>query len=151
MVKVACILGDPENFWPAKLTFWFTGCRCYHVGWVDEATGLFYDMYWVRRRRVWPRYPVGQYLLFDCPQVTREYLESKLTTDESEYGFVDYIRFSLRWLYHLFGQSTRNANGVICSEMLNNDMRECGVVTPWEIDAEPPSPCDILRWLCNTK
>lgn len=109
-----------------------------------------YDMYWVHRRRQWPRYPVGQYLLFDFPQVTRDYQEQKLTTDESEYGFIDYIKFSVRGLYHLFGKTTKNAGGVICSESVNNDLWACGVATPWPIDAQPPSPCDILQWLANT-
>jgi hypothetical protein len=130
------------------LTRFFTGCYAYHVAWVDEERGLMYDMHLIRRRRTWPHYPDSQVLLFDAPApVTREYLEARLTDDGQWYGVFDYLLFALRPLYHLFGQSTRNAGGVICSEMVNNDIWRCGGVTPWRPDHEPPSPCDFYRWL----
>lgn len=131
-----------------KLTRLFTGCYAYHVAWVDEAGGKMWDMNLLRRRRVWPHYPPEQVLLFDAPaQVTSGYLEQMLETDSNAYGWRDYLLFALRPLYHLFGRSTRNAGGVICSEMINNDIWACGGMTPWPVDGPPPSPCDLCRWL----
>jgi hypothetical protein len=62
------------------------------------------------------------------------------------YSVVDYILFGLRPLFHLFGQSTRNAGGLICSEMVNIDAVRAGVLTKWPLDAAPPSPADWYRW-----
>lgn len=144
-MKLAVIFNSDK--FSGKLTKLFTGCSAYHVVWVDEAHGLMYDMHLLRRRRAWPAYTEGQVLMYDIPKVTAEYLEQRLTFDDNTYGWVDYLLFLLRPIYHLFGKSTRNAGGVICSEMVNNDMWACGVETPWQVDAEPPSPCDIFRWL----
>lgn len=131
-----------------RLTRLFTGCAAYHVAWVDEEAGLMYDMNLLRRRRKWPYYPQDRVALFDAPAlVTRDYLEDKLTSDENRYGFTDYLLFALRLLYHLFGRSTRNAGGVICSEMVNDDIWACGGVTPWRPSDAPPSPCDLYGWL----
>jgi len=139
-----------EHKLSGKLTYWFTGCYAYHTVWFSEEDGVMYDMHLLRRRRSWPAYTEAQILSFDVPQVTKNYLEQRLTFDESEYGVLDYTLFFLRPLYHLFGKSTRNAGGTICSEMINQDMRACGVDTPWELDVEPPSPCDIFRWLSRS-
>lgn len=129
-----------------RLTRFFTGCYAYHVAWVDEQACVMYDMHLIRRRRAWPHYPDAEVLLFDVPEVTRDYLERMLSTDDSTYGWIDYLLFGLRPLYHLLGRSTRNAGGVICSEMVNNDLRACGVATPWDEFDAPPSPCDLYRW-----
>lgn len=131
--------------WPGRLTKFFTGCTAYHVGWADEHH--FYDMNLLRRRRLWPCYDESMLISVDVPQVSKEYLEAKLSTDDSTYGFVDYLLFALRPIYHLFGKSTRNAGGVICSEMVNIDLWACSVKTPWPLDSEPPSPCDIVKWI----
>ncbi len=145
-MKIAIILNTGNL--SGKLTKFFTGCYAYHTAWVDENAGLMYDMNLLRRRRKWPHYPDAQVALFDSPtDVTREYLEEKLTSDENRYGVLDYLMFALRWLYHLVGKSTRNAGGVICSEMVNNDIWACGGTTPWQPGDAPPSPCDILHWL----
>ncbi|MDO8294374.1 MAG: hypothetical protein Q7T29_16150 [Gallionella sp.] len=48
-------------------------------------------------------------------------MERQLDVDTATYGWQDYLLFALRPLYHLLGKSTRNAGGVICSEMVNND------------------------------
>lgn len=130
-----------------RLTRLFTGCSAYHVAWVDEAAGLMWDMHLLRRRRPWPHYPDAQVLLFDVPAVTRDHLEAQLTHDDSRYGVVDYLLFALRPLYHLLGRSTRNAGGVICSEMIVNDLRACGVAVPWRPEDPPASPCDVYRWI----
>lgn len=131
-----------------RLTKFWTGCHAYHVVWVDEASGKMWDMNLLRRRRKWPRYTSDQVLLFDAPaEVTVDYLEIRLETDDNSYGWRDYLLFSLRPLFHLFGKSTPNAGGVICSEMINMDAWACGWRTPWPPDGPPPSPCDFYRWL----
>ena len=144
-MKLAVIFNQDRIF--GKLTKIFTGCYAYHVGWVDEERGLFYDMNFINRRRPWPRYRGSNVMLFDVPEVTREYLEHQLTHEESIYGFLEYSLFLVRPIYHLFGKSTRNAGGLICSEKCNNDMRNCGVWTPWEKSDAPPSPCDLYRFM----
>lgn len=125
------------------LTKFFTGSYCYHVGWVDEKNNKMYDMNLIRRRRNWPYYPAERVVLIDAPvTVTAEFLESKLSSDENHYGFVDYLLFGLRPFYHIFGMSTRNAKGVICSEMIYNDLRECG----WDVEfVDVPSPADLEK------
>lgn len=129
-----------------KLTKFFTGYPAYHVGWVDEATGKFYDMHAIRRRRLWADYSKGkQVALVDVPEVKAEFLEHELDVCEQLYGFVDYALFGLRPIFHMFGQSTRNAGGMICSEMVANDMRDAGIDHQW-INEAPPSPADLYRW-----
>lgn len=145
-MKIAIILNKDKL--SGRLTKLFTGCTAYHVVWVDEEKGLMYDMNLLRRRRKWPYYPAKDVLMFELSvNVTREYLEEKLTGDDNVYGFVDYLMFALRPLYHLFGKSTRNAGGVICSEMVNTDIWNCGGSTPWNPQMAPPSPCDLLKFL----
>lgn len=144
-MKLAIIFNEDKL--SGKLTWLFTGCHAYHTAWVDEEAGMMYDMHWIRRRRLWPHYDEGEYLLYDFPMVTREYLEQQLSTDESWYGVLDYLLFSLRGFYHLVAKSTRNAGGIICSEMINIDVLACGGTTPWPLTAGPPSPCDWYRWL----
>ncbi len=126
---------------PAKLTKFFTGSYCYHVAWVDEENNKMYDMNLIRRRRDWPYYK--ETILIDVPvTITKEYLESKLSSDENTYGFIDYLLFAVRPLYHLVGLSTRNAKGVICSEMIYNDM----VANGWSGRfKEVPSPADLEK------
>lgn len=144
-MKLAIIFNDDKL--SGRLTKFWTGCYAYHVAWVDEASSRMWDMNLIRRRRVWPHYPADQVLLFEAPGVTVEYLEAQLDTDDNKYGWMDYLLFSLRPLFHLFGRSTPNAGGVICSEMTNVDACACGWQTPWPPDGPPPSPCDFFRWL----
>lgn len=144
-MKLAVIFNSEKL--SGRLTKLFTGCHAYHVAWVDEEAGRMYDMNLIRRRRVWPHYPEAQVLLFAVPEVTREYLERKLETDGQTYGWLDYLLFGLRPLYHLVGRSTRNSGGVICSEMVNDDIWDCGGQTPFRPGDAPPSPCDLYRWL----
>jgi hypothetical protein len=154
MIKLAIIFNDHKL--SGLLTRFFTGCYAYHVAWVDEEAGHMYDMNWLRRRRVWPCYDPAHVALFEAPDgITREYMEAKLDTDDATYGWKDYALFALRPLYHLFGRSTRNAGGVICSEMINNDIWGVPAAfrsfiappTPWAPGDAPPSPCDLYRWL----
>lgn len=143
-MKLAVIFNSKK--FSGRLTQIFTGCHAYHAAWVDDQALVMYDMHLIRRRRAWPHYPDAKVLLFDVPEVTREYLEHQLSTDDNTYGWADYLLFALRPLYHLLGRSTRNAGGVICSEMIANDMRAAGVPTPWDEFTGPPSPCDLYRW-----
>lgn len=135
-MKVAFVYGKQPS---STLTKFFTGSTCYHVGFTDGVR--FWDMNLIRRRRLWPLYPEARVRLADCPvAIDAEYLDRMLDTDDNHYGWLDYAMFALRPLYHLFGQSTRNARGVICSEMVADDLR----VNGWTVlFAEVPSPADL--------
>lgn len=142
-MKIAFFYGkQPSSF----LTRIFTGSECYHVAFVDEPSGMLYDMNLLRRRRKWPdEYAGHNYKLADCPvEVSRNYLEDRLTDDSSLYGWQDYFLFALRPLYHLVGKSTRNVGGQICSEMICNDLQANGWAVKFE---EVPSPADLERLL----
>ncbi len=138
-MKIAFIYGKQPS---STLTKFFTGSACYHVGFTDGAH--FWDMNLLRRRRLWPGlYPESHVRLADCPvDVTAEYLEHRLDTDEATYGWADYLLFALRPIYHLFGRSTRNAGGVICSEMVADDLIALGWPVVFD---EVPSPADLER------
>lgn len=135
-MKIVFIYG---NRLPSVLTKAFTGSTCYHVGFTDGAH--FWDMNLLRRRRLWPHYPAERVILAECPvDVPADYLEHMLDIDDAAYGWRDYLLFMLRPLYHLFGKSTRNAGGVICSEMVADDLIAMG----WPVRfPEVPSPADL--------
>lgn len=127
--------------WPSSLlTLLATGSTCYHVGFTDGVS--FWDMHKRRRRQSWPGlYPESRVILKECPApVTAEYLNGQLVTDKSTYGWRDYLLFSVRWAYHLVGCSTRNYGGIICSEMVDEDMGAHGWPVKFE---EVPSPADL--------
>lgn len=135
-MKIAFIYGKRPS---STLTKFFTGSTCYHVGFTDGVR--FWDMNLIRRRRLWPMYPEGRVILMDCPvEVSAEYLDRRLDTDDATYGWRDYLLFALRPFYHLAGKSTRNAGGTICSEMVADDLRANG--WPVQFD-EVPSPADL--------
>lgn len=135
-MKIAFIYNRKRS---SLLTKFFTGSACYHVGFTDGDK--FWDMNLIRRRRLWPQYDASKVILAECPvPVSAEYLDRMLDTDDSTYGWKDYALFALRPLYHLLGKSTRNAGGVICSEMVANDLRANGWPT---VFAEVPSPADL--------
>lgn len=127
----------------SRLTKLFTGSTAYHIGFTDG--NKFWDMHFIRRRRLWPLYPPARIIVIDCPaNITADYLDYKLDTCEEWYGIWDYLLFGLRPLYHLFGKSTRNASGVICSEMVALDLAACG----WQHQfASVPSPADLEQAL----
>lgn len=127
------------------LTKFWTGSYAYHAFVVDEEAGRMYDQHLIIRRRLWPHYDPSKVVLVASPvPISREYLECLLDTDEATYGWRDYLLFALRPIYHLFGRSTRNAGGVICSEMVYNILRANG----WQVEfAEVPSPADLERAL----
>jgi hypothetical protein len=149
--KIQIVIIINEKKLSGRLTKFWTGCYAYHAAFVDLDNDRMYDMNLLRRRRIWSEYAAKkEYFLFDAPgNVTREYLEGMLDTDENRYGVFDYMLFAIRPLYHLFGYNTRNAGGVICSEMVNNDVLACGGSTPWRAVSQPPSPCDWYRFLMN--
>ena len=124
-----------------KLTKFWTGSYCYHVVLVDEEKGRMYDQHLIFRRRFWPHYDPASVLLVDTPvEVSREYLECLLDTDENTYGWLDYLLFALRPLFHLFGLSTPNAKGIICSELIDTILKIHG----WKYEIyEVPSPADL--------
>lgn len=135
-MKIAFVYGKRPA---ATLTKIFTGSTCYHVGFTDGVR--FWDMHLIRRRRLWPAYHAYRVVLADCPvAVTAEYLDHRLDTDDATYGWRDYLLFALRPIYHFFGKSTRNVGGVICSEMVANDLNAFG----WPVRFhEVPSPSDL--------
>lgn len=137
-----------QHSWMGKLTKIFTGSYAYHAGWICEAEDKFYDMHLIRRRRIWSKERIDrEYRLYDFPFVTYNYLEMMNDIDINTYGFIDYILFAVRPVYHLFGKSTRNMHGVICSEMCNWDLIRCGYTTPFSATTEPPSPADLEKWI----
>jgi len=135
-MKLVFIYGDRLS---SKLTKLFTDSTCYHVGFTDGIK--FWDMNLIRRRRLWSLYPAAHIIMAECPvPVSAEYLDHQLDTDDAQYGVMDYMLFGLRWFYHLVGQSTRNAGGVICSELVASDL----VANGWTVRfAEVPSPSDL--------
>ena len=142
-MKVAFIHSDTKL--SAKLTKFWTGSTTYHVAIVDEEMGLMYDQHLIFRRRLWPHYSPENVKLVDCPvHVSSEFMEHRLSTDEATYGWVDYLRFAMRPIYHLFGKSTPNARGVICSEMVYDVLRANGWSQQFD---EVPSPADLEKVL----
>lgn len=140
-MKIVFIYGNRVS---SKLTKFFTGSTCYHVAFTNGEK--LWDMNLIRRRRNWPVYPAENIILADLPagcSVTADYLDHQLDTDESRYGMVDYLLFSVRWAYHLIGKSTRNASGVICSEMVANDLAANGWPARFWLAKEVPSPADL--------
>lgn len=134
-MKVAFFYGKQPQ---STLTRWFTGSTAYHVAFTDGAK--LWDMNLLRRRRLWNQDKAGSVLLVDCPaEVTRAYLEVMLETDDSRYGFAEYLSFGLR---RLFKRLRFNGKGLICSEMVAQDMKDCGW-TPPEWFPEVPSPADL--------
>jgi hypothetical protein len=132
-----------------KLTKLFTGSFAYHCGFLDEATDTFYDMHWIPRKISWSERGYKDYTLHHCPLTAKD-CEKYMKQDSLKirYGWMDYILFALRPLYHLIGKSTRNADGWICSEMCNVWWwRKRHEGTPFDLDDAPPSPADFERWL----
>ncbi len=123
----------------SKLTKFFTNSGCYHVFFCDDTH--IWDMNLIMRRRLLTEYNPANLKFAPCPVfVTLEFLEHKLDTYDETYGWMDYLLFALRPVYHFFGLSTRNKGGVICSEMVYDFLRECGW---WAEFKEVPSPADL--------
>ena len=144
-MKLAFIHADPANHFSARLTKWFTGSTAYHCGFVDELSGTLFDMHLLPRKCDWPRYAAPKWVvLYEVPGLTRAACEGFLQRDSIHtYGWIDYLLFGLRPLYHLVGKSTRNAGGLICSEMCALWLRNVGYEVPFD---PVPSPADLERW-----
>ncbi len=144
--KIAFIYSEKKL--SGKLTKFFTGSYCYHVGWVVTNPHTneeeFFDMHLLRRVRPWPYYGSDKVIKLVDPgvEVSWEYLYGELKSDENAYGVMDYVLFGIRPLMHLFGKSTKNAGGVICSEMVYNDLWNNGYD---KIFFEVPSPADLEK------
>jgi len=145
MIYLAVILNP--NSTPGKLCKFWTGLPAYHCGFLDMEGQMFYDMHLLMRRRPWPwpLYTTSQVALFPT-LVTKETLESALSSELGTYGYLDYLMFALRPFFHLFGRSTPNAGGLICSELCNNLLVCSGHNTPWDSGDAPPSPADLYRY-----
>lgn len=131
----------------SKLTRFFTGSSCYHVGFTDGTH--FWDMNSIRRRRKWPSYPLERVILVETPvPVSSFYLDDQLDTDEAVYGWRDYALFAVRPLLHALGLNTGNAAGTICSEMVADDLKANG----WNVSyTEVPSPADLEETLLGRR
>lgn len=137
----------------------FTGCYSYHCGFLMEDTQMFYDMFWMRRRLPWgtvinaKNHEGSTFKIIDSPvEIPENYLASCILDSNTHYGVLDYIRFGFRWAYHLVGKTTKNAGGLICSEMVHNDL----ILHHWHVTyKEVPSPCDLIKALgdihCRSK
>lgn len=138
-----------------KLMKVFTGCYSYHCGILMWDTMNFYDMFWMRRKRSWVDvvsqldHKKAIFKIVDSPvEIPENYLESMVLNHNTHYGVIDYALFGVRWAYHLVGKTTRNAGGLICSEMVHNDL----ILHNWHVTyKEVPSPCDLVRALDSIK
>lgn len=132
------------------LTRLFTNSPWYHTGFVTDDMCTVYDMHLIRRKRYWAGlYDLENVEVVDCPvPISQEYLEHMLTADDNTYGYTDYLLFAVRPLVHFFGGYTVNRDGIICSEMVSDDMKKHGWFSPFY---EVPSPGDLYRELVTKK
>lgn len=142
-----------------RLTKFWTGSHCYHVGFVSDD-GWFYDQHWIFRKRRWDGlYDPANVILVDTPvPVDQRRLDAIVEEERARladtfsgehsleslldllYGWRDYLAFALRPVYHLFGRSTPNFGGIICSERVGNILIACG----WRVRfPEVPSPAGL--------
>lgn len=143
MVKV--IFFEGRSLW-SLLTLVFTGSRIYHVGFYSDSSGYVYDMNVMRRRVKLSQFSKDKYYMFPTP-VVENYLKGAVLDRKETYGVLDYLLFAVRWL----GFKVKNRKGIICSEMVNNDLRRFGVRTPFAPDSAPPSPADLYNWYKNNE
>lgn len=147
MIKLAFIIRK-DGFILTRLANFFTGCRCHHVGFHDIETDTFYDMNWVKRGRlnISRKYNPSIVVHVDCPvNITVADLEKEIVFDNTVYGIMDYLLFSVRWVYRAVGKLTPNMKGTICSEWCHDVLVEKGWTASPFIGKEVPSPCDLLR------
>jgi len=129
-----------------KMCKLFTGCYAYHIGFLKND--MFYDMQLMRTRRRWPCY-TGKHteiIKIKAPvDIPEEYFIDKILNDNTTYGILDYLWFGLRW-FRAIEKKTRNQSGLICSEMVNQDLIAHGWNSPWGEKSAPPSPCDFAEY-----
>jgi hypothetical protein len=140
MAKLGVLHEGGLKGWLARA---FTGTAACHVFWrTDEFV---YEMFWMRRRNRADKYDGQDVQYYDFPAVTQDFLEKRLTADDNVYGVLDFLAFFIKPVLRPFKIAVGYNGGEICSEMTNNDLRACGVETPWA-DAIP-SPADFDKWL----
>lgn len=147
MVMLALI--SDKNKFSGKLTKFWTNSYAYHIGFVDVDSDTFYDMHWTPRKTSWSGHKYKNYIFY-VTGLTKLQCEEYMKMDslKQRYGWKDYTLFALRPLFHLFGYSTINAGGWICSEMVNEWLwRDKESSTPFYPKLAPPSPADFELWL----
>lgn len=136
-----------------KLTKFFTGCHCYHVGLLIDDK--FYDVSPWTGRRVADykptKYEHDEHFIVDSPvEINPEKLLHKIEHENVMYGFIDYFMFLFKPLRRIFPNFRMfNPHGEICSEQVNNDLIDAGWPSPWKKDEHPPSPCEMLYYFRN--
>lgn len=139
--------------WEGKLCNLFTGCYCYHVGFVTDDKKWMYELNILRRRVSWEgRYPEENVMLVPCP-VKEEWLLDDIANYNghifdpgSWYGLANYLMFAVRPIYRVLGKQPKNFKGEICSQWVNEALIAAGVNTGFDKNAAPPSPCDLLKF-----
>lgn len=112
----------------------------YHAAFYDDQTDTYYDMH-VRFRKAPPGSWKNKTKYFFAPPVPIERSELEWHVGKHLYGFLDVLFYvPAKW----FGL---NLPGDHCSEIINDILRDCGARTPWRFYADPPSPCELLKWL----
>lgn len=159
MSKVKIFISFNSDKLSGKLTKFFTGCYAYHVGFAVPESKAIYDMNLLFRKIPLKEQYVGDKMfLFDLPpgvNITEQDLQDEINRGVADlcdngsmlknlYGFVDYLAYGFRWVYHLFGKSTPNFQGVICSEKVNDLLIKHGWDSPFKY--EVPSPCDFAKY-----
>lgn len=115
----------------------------YHAAFYDAEADQYYDMH-VRFRKA----PIGAYkskttYFFEPPvEVPRATLEWHV--GKHLYGILDVLLYvPAKWL-------RINLPGDHCSEAVNDILRDCQARTPWSFYADPPSPCEMLKWCSSS-
>lgn len=128
----------------------FTGCKYHHIGFIKN--GYLYDMNWMRRRVEWEPEKFGAHYIMDAPvDIPEHYFYNKILNNNPSYGFADYFLFLVRPILKRFRIIPHNKDGIICSEMVNDDLVLHGWHSPFRSRKAPPSPCDIYVALQRNK
>jgi len=152
-MKTQIVFVINKRIFNGKLTRFFTGCYCYHVGILID--GNFYDIAPFKGRRVKKyepqHYENDEHIIFDSlVNIKEEMLIDKIINLNIHYGYLDYFLFLFKPLIRIFPKfKLINPRGEICSEQVNNDLFESGMRTPWHPSDHPPSPCTMLEYFFN--
>lgn len=149
-VKIVFVIN--KRILNGKLTKFFTGCYCYHVGILVD--NLFYDVAPFKGRRVAEynpeHYEDDQHIIFDAPVYIPEWKLKINLNDKVSYGYIDYVLFLFKPLTRIFPSfKLFNGKGLICSEQVNNDLIGAGWKSPFPRNEHPPSPCTLLDYFLN--
>jgi hypothetical protein len=137
MIVIAIISNEQKL--SGKLSKFFAGSPAYHIAFVDLEKNKMYDMNLLFRRRIWPHYPEARVTLYKSPvELTGEYLEYCLDTDEDWYGVLDYLAFGWKKLFNT--KNVPSFKGAVCSEKISDILISKGWVSPFK---NVPSPTDF--------